>query len=82
MTPQNSTLNQGIWANLEGKIRVWSAQTDTLYVVTGAMVTTKTDKNVDYVDNNSNKQVAKPKYYYKVLAMKQGELLYHRLQNG
>lgn len=76
MTPQNSTLNQGIWANLEGKIRVWSAQTDTLYVVTGAMVTTKTDKNVDYVMDNSNKQVAKPKYYYKVLAMKQGGSYY------
>ena len=76
MTPQNSTLNQGIWANLEGKIRVWSAQTDTLYVVTGAMVTTKTDKNVDFVMDNSNKQVAKPKYYYKVLAMKQGGSYY------
>ena len=46
MTPQNSTLNQGMRANLEGKIRVWSAQTDTLYVVTGAMVTTKTDKTL------------------------------------
>jgi endonuclease G len=76
MTPQNSTLNQGIWSDLENKIRVWSAQTDTLYVVTGAMVTTKTDKNVDFVMDNSSKQVAKPKYYYKVLAMKQGGSYY------
>ncbi|MDX8575546.1 MULTISPECIES: DNA/RNA non-specific endonuclease [Elizabethkingia] len=76
MTPQNSTLNQGMWADLEVKIRTWVAQTDTIYVVTGAMVTTKTDKNVDYVMDNSNKQVAKPKYYYKALAMKQGGSYY------
>lgn len=38
MMPQNSTLNQNIWASLEGKVRGWGGlQTyDTLYVVTGS----------------------------------------------
>ena len=47
-----------------------------MYVVTGAMVTTATDKVVDYVKDNSGKDVAKPKYYYKVLAMKKGSDYY------
>ncbi|MGJ1447388.1 DNA/RNA non-specific endonuclease [Sphingobacterium spiritivorum] len=78
MTPQNRSLNQGVWANLENKIRTWTTQAgvDTMYVVTGAMVTTATDKVVEYVQDNSGKQVAKPKYYYKVLAMKQGSNYY------
>lgn len=67
-----------MWANLENKIRTWTTQAgvDTMYVVTGAMVTTATDKVVEYVQDNSGKQVAKPKYYYKVLAMKQGSNYY------
>lgn len=34
-TPQSSSLNQGPWVTLEGKIRDWKCS-DTLYVVTGA----------------------------------------------
>lgn len=78
MTPQNRSLNQGMWANLENKIRTWTTQSgvDTMYVVTGAMVKSATDQNVDYVKDNSGKNVAKPKYYYKVLAMKKGSEYY------
>lgn len=78
MTPQNRSLNQGLWADLENKVRTWTTQSgvDTMYVVTGAMVTTATDKVVDYVKDNSGKDVAKPKYYYKVLAMKRGSDYY------
>lgn len=36
MTPQEGSLNQNAWANLEGKVRDWSSSMDTLYVVTGA----------------------------------------------
>lgn len=65
-------LNQTIWANLENEVRSWTSQCDTLYVVTGAMITTATDKNIDYVTDNNGDRVAKPKYYYKVLAQKKG----------
>lgn len=76
MTAQNSQLNQGIWASLENKIRTWTQQCDTLYVVTGAMITTNTDKTITYVKDNANKDVARPKYYYKALAKKIGNNYY------
>lgn len=68
MTAQNGTLNQGQWQLLENKIRDWTRLCDTLYVVTGAAITSATDNTVEYVQDNSNRNVAKPKYYYKALA--------------
>lgn len=76
MTAQNSTLNQGMWAQLENRIRTWMRTCDTLYVVTGAMVTTDTDRNITYVKDNDKKNVAKPKYYFKALAQKVGNTYY------
>lgn len=78
MTPQNRNLNQQLWQELESKIRTWTKQADvdTMYVVTGAMLTTKTDTKIDFVKDNSDKDVAKPKYYYKALAMKKGNKYY------
>lgn len=76
MTAQNSTLNQGIWADLETRIRVWTKQCDTLYVVTGAMIQSATDSNIDYVTDNIGASVARPKYYYKALAKKMGNTYY------
>ena len=40
MMPQNSTLNQKIWATLEGKIRGWECR-DTLFVVKGPVSRTR-----------------------------------------
>lgn len=69
ITAQNRTLNQNEWKYLEEKIRdVWTARCDTLYVVTGAAITTPTDNTIEYVLDNSHKSVAKPKYYFKALA--------------
>ncbi len=77
MTPQNSTLNQGIWANLEAKVRnIWMPACDTLYVVTGAMITTTTDKEVVYVTDRADNACALPKYYFKALAQKRGDSYY------
>jgi len=77
MTAQNATLNRYTWANLEEKIRkTWMVNCDTLYVVTGAMITTTTDKQVEYTKDKAGKDIAKPKYYYKVLAQKRGEQYY------
>ena len=69
MTPQvGQGFNQTIWAALEKAVRGWRSGTDTLYVVTGAMPTTATDKNIKYVKDNDGKNVAVPKYYFKALA--------------
>ena len=61
MMPQNSTLNQNIWASLEGKVRGWGGlQTyDTLYVVTGAAF-------------KSTKTIAVPSHCWKVLLRQRG----------
>ncbi|WDF67577.1 DNA/RNA non-specific endonuclease [Sphingobacterium oryzagri] len=72
MTPQQARLNQGLWANLENRVRGWINRTDTLYVVTGAMATSSSDPAVQYVSDNTGVQVAVPKYYYKALAARQG----------
>lgn len=63
ITPQLSSFNQRIWANLEGMVRSWSSQFDTLYVVTGADVTGATRKAYD----NTYKEITVPTGYYKVL---------------
>lgn len=76
MTAQASRLNQGIWANLETKVRTWTAQCDTMYVVTGAMPTTSTNTVLDFAQDNDGKDIAKPKYYFKALAMKKGSEYY------
>lgn len=68
MMPQNSTLNQNIWASLEGKVRCWGGlQTyDTLYVVTGAAF--KSTKTID----NANGPIAVPSHCWKVLLRQRG----------
>lgn len=68
MMPQNSTLNQNIWASLEGKVRGWGdLQTyDTLYVVTGAAF--KSTKTID----NANGPIAVPSHCWKVLLRQRG----------
>lgn len=71
MTAQVSSMNQGIWNNLEQQVRTWTAQSDTLYVVTGAAIQSKTDQTITY-----SKGSAIPKYYYKALAMKKGDTYY------
>ena len=68
MMPQNSTLNQNIWASLEGKVRGWGGlQTyDTLYVVTGAAF--KSTQTID----NANGPIAVPSHCWKVLLRQRG----------
>lgn len=68
MMPQDRTLNQNIWASLEGKVRGWGGlQTyDTLYVVTGAAF--KSTKTID----NANGPIAVPSHCWKVLLRQRG----------
>ena len=63
MTPQINALNGGAWANLEGKVRTWANQFDTLYVVTGADY--KSSDTVAY--DNNYEPVTVPVGYYKAL---------------
>jgi endonuclease G len=71
MTAQVSSMNQGIWNNLESQVRSWTAQGDTMYVVTGASIRTAADQTITYA-----KGAAIPKYYYKALALKKGNDYY------
>ena len=63
MTPQNGGLNEGVWADLETRVREWSNQFDTLYVVTGCSIEGSTEVALD----NDGKSVTVPVGYYKAL---------------
>lgn len=60
-------MNQGVWNNLENMIRNEYICKDTLYVVTGCVMTTEDDTQVKWVNNRNGGQVAVPKAYFKVL---------------
>lgn len=63
MTPQLGELNERVWATLEGMVRDWSYQFDTLYVVTGADFRNPDDWAYD----NYDKRIPVPKAYWKAL---------------
>ena len=67
-TPQiHSGFNEGIWENLEGKVRSWANSSDTLYVVTGCVIDYKAGETVKYALDNNGKKVTVPTAYYKVV---------------
>jgi DNA/RNA endonuclease G (NUC1) len=73
MTPQLGTLNQQMWANLEGQVRNWMTASDTLYVVTGAILkTVGGNETTNYATDSKGVKVAVPNYYYKVLLRLKG----------
>lgn len=63
ITPQRGALNENIWATLEGTVRDWSKQLDTLYVVTGCVV----EGSTEFAYDNEGKKVTVPVGYYKAL---------------
>lgn len=68
MTAQvGAGMNQDIWNNLENKVRTEYICKDTLYVVTGCVMTTEDDTQIKWVNNRNGGQVAVPKAYFKVL---------------
>ena len=68
MTPQQYDFNGEIWARLEGKVRVYAKNCDTLYVCTGCDIR----KPLDYTGNKSGVNVAIPSAYYKALLRRKG----------
>ena len=63
MTPQLNAHNEGIWSDLEGKVRSIANNSDTTYVVTGVIVSASSKKERDSYD----KSVTIPDAYFKVL---------------
>ena len=61
MSPQTGDFNRGIWADLEAMVRVNAFLSDSLYVVTGPVLTDGPYKTI------GENEVAVPNYYYKVL---------------
>lgn len=61
MSPQNPSLNRGIWKELEGKVRMWAVENEAVYVVTGPILTRDS-----YPVIGPNK-VAVPEYYFKAI---------------
>lgn len=66
MSPQKPGFNRGIWKKLETRVRQWSAQCDSLRVVTGPVLS-----NIkEYIGPDS---VAVPAMYYKALLFYHGQ---------
>lgn len=72
MTPQNATLNGGVWVTLEDKVRTWAKDTatDTLYVVTGCV--TKGSELFVY-DEKGHKVTVPVAYFKTMLRLSEGE---------
>ena len=66
MTPQDYDFNCAIWADLEGKVRSYASQSDTLYVVTGCCF----EKSTRWSGSSSGFSVKIPTHYFKALLYK------------
>ena len=68
MTPQDWDFNGDIWADLEGRVRDYAFNSDTLYVCTGADIRNSTQ----WSGSNGGHRAAVPTHYYKALLRKKG----------
>jgi endonuclease G len=60
MSPQSPSFNRGIWKKLEELVRYWAIENNSVYVVTGPVLTS----NLKTIGPNN---VSVPNYYYKVI---------------
>jgi endonuclease G len=60
MSPQKKEFNDGIWNDLENKVRSWALTKGKLYIVTGGVLTSNKGKI-------GHDGVTIPKYFYKVI---------------
>lgn len=63
MTPQINAHNEGIWSDLEGKVRGWANASDTLYVATGVVLEGSTRTTYD----SDGKSITVPSAYFKAV---------------
>jgi endonuclease G len=61
MSPQVPGFNRGIWAFLESCVRTWASENESIYVVTGPILT---KESYPVIGKN---EVAVPEYYFKVI---------------
>ena len=66
-TPQLAEFNQGLWVEVEGRVRAYSSKCDTLYVVTGCIM----DGN-EYTTDRAGNICPIPGHYYKALLARGG----------
>ena len=67
ITPQNKSFNQGMWESLESLVRNQVNDCDTVFVVTGCVLSTDENPTIVYAKDTQGKDVAVPQIYYKVL---------------
>jgi DNA/RNA endonuclease G (NUC1) len=60
ISPQVASFNRGIWKTLEGKVRYWASDKDSIYVFTGPIL----DNPIDHIGKNN---VSVPRAFYKTL---------------
>jgi endonuclease G, mitochondrial len=60
MSPQLHAFNNGIWKELEEKVRSWAIKDKSIYIVTGPVIKTP-------YETIGKDRVAVPQYYYKVV---------------
>ena len=60
MSPQAPSFNRGIWKRLEEQVRQWAIDNQSIYVVTGPVLT-------DNLPSIGVNKVSVPQYYYKVI---------------
>ncbi len=60
MSPQNPSFNRGIWSKLEALVRSWAAENESIYIVTGPVLT----EGLPTIGDN---KVSVPQYFYKVI---------------
>ena len=64
MSPQLPEFNRGIWKKLEEKVRDWAFENDSLLIVTGPILQSKTGNKQPVIGANL---VTVPAYYYKAI---------------
>ncbi len=60
MSPQVAGFNQGIWKRLENRVRTWAVENDSIYVITGPVLS-----NVS--ETIGENEVGVPAYYFKII---------------
>ena len=60
MSPQRPSFNRGIWKRLEEQVREWASENDSLFIITGGVLT----ENLHVIGENES---TVPNLYYKII---------------
>ena len=67
MSPQNPSMNRGLWASLENKVRSWVLKDGMAYVITAPLLA----ENLPMIKS----QVSIPDYYYKIIYFEKKKIM-------